>query len=275
MLPGTDQLAAVLLAVRNDLEVLANATLGQTDRPIGWNGGYDVTNPQMALLARLDLDNLAANVLPNLPAGWFGVQSTSGYGIARDIRHDLELLADVTVGVSIRPPNWVGDDPIMRCSRATQTLVMLLRTRNLFTPTVTAASPTYCNDLEVEVSVFTERFLLDPARNPSLREFNNDPAATQAPAERTVQVTSANAVGYYDRGATQRAGIIPSGSLIEPIARSYADFSRMTLVRGDGFLLFIDFQDTTLERARFDALDNVNVIAENLYCLVEWCGAAN
>lgn len=274
-----DAVAQIHLNARNDLEILANATIGTINRPAGWSGSYDVASPEMALRLRLDLEILTDQLLPNVrPDGWFGVQTSTSYALARDIRHDLELLADTVIAPSVRPPNWLGDDPMMRCDRSTQTLVELLVSRNLFMPTSSPASPTYCTDLSNEVTVFTEINLLDRSAAPPSDESNNDNTNTNdnAPAvPNNVTVIGADAVAYYDRSAQQRAGIIPDGTIIEPIARSYAQFSRMTLVRGEDFVLFVDYQNTTLDSTAFEQLGDVNVIDYQTTCQPEWCGIAN
>jgi hypothetical protein len=270
LLPDASEVDSILLAARSDLELLANAQLGAADRPAGWNGTYDVANPDMAFNARLDLEILADALLPGArPATWFGLQATSTYSIARDIRHDLEALADTVVGTSVRPPNWLGDDPVMRCNRSTQALALLLTSRSLYTPVTNPGSPTYCYDLMIEISTFTEVNLLDPI------PVTPTPQATVVDPQGQVSVVGAAAAGFFDRGATQLAGFIPDGTIVQPVARSYAQFSRMTLVRGDGFLLFIDYENTTMDIAQFELLPDINAISVSPACEPEWCGAAN
>jgi len=270
LLPDAAEVESILLAARSDLEVLANAQLGATDRPVGWNGTYDVADPDMAFNARLDLEILADALLDSgRPPSWFGLQPTSTYSIARDIRHDLEVLADAVVAPSVRPPNWLGDDPIMRCNRSTQSLLLLLTSRGLYTPTTSPGSETYCYDLMIEISTYTEVNLLDPI------PVTPTPQATVVDPQGQVTVLGAAAAGFFDRGATQLAGFIPDGTTVQPVARSYAQFSRMTLVRGDGFLLFIDYENTTMDAAQFELLPNVNAITAQTACDAEWCGAVN
>ena len=269
-LPNAAEVDSILLAARSDIEVLANAQLGATDRPTGWNGTYDVTNPEMAFDARLDLEILTDALLTGeRPNGWFGLQATSTYSIARDIRHDLELLADTVVAPNVRPPNWLGDDPVMRCNRSTQALALLLTSRNLYTPITSPGNESYCYDLMIEISTFTEINLLDPI------PVTPTPQATVVNAQAQVSIIGASAAGYFDRGATQLAGFIPDGTIVQPVARSYAQFSRMTLVRGDGFLLFIDYQNTTMDVAQFELLPDVNALTVQAACDIEWCGAVN
>jgi len=272
--PVPERSAQILLAARNDIEILANNTLGAAERPVGWNGTFDVNDPQMALKARLDLELLAEVLTAGRPPGWFGVQPTSAYATARDIRHDLELLADAVVAPNVRPPNWQGDDPILRCNRATQTLALLLAGQH--TAAAVPGSPTYCADLEIQLSVFVETTLLDAAPRRAPSPIPSPPTDVPAPDANTpVSVVSPDTLVYYDRGASQVAGTIPQGTALTPIARSYAQFSRMTLVRGNGFEVFIDYQDTTLDAAMFEALGDVGVLDVTPICELEWCQPAN
>ncbi len=274
VLPDADRTSQILLTARNDIEILANSQLGAATRPVGWSGSFNISDPQMALLARLDLEALADELLiDGRPPGWFGVQGTSAYATARDIRHDLEALADVVVAPNVRPPNWMGDDPIMRCSRSTQALTQLLESRGLYTPVAVPGSPTYCRDLEAEISVYTESNLLDGTTG-----SGEQAAAEEAPAEGEAVSPNAPAtiidpiaLAYYDRGASQIAGTIPEGTTVTPVARSYAQFSRMTLVRGEGFQLFVDYQATTLDLTAFEALGSIDVIDASTSCTPVWC----
>ncbi len=276
VLPDADRTSQILLIARNDIEILANSQLGAATRPVGWSGSFNISDPQMALLARLDLEALAdATLFDGRPPGWFGVQGTSAYATARDIRHDLELLADVLVAPNVRPPNWMGDAPIMRCSRSTQALTQLLESRGLFTPSAVPGSPTYCRDLEAEISVYTEANLLDgttgggaqAAADAEADSADGEAANPNAP----VTIIDPVALGYYDRGASQIAGTIPEGTTMTPVARSYAQFSRMTLVRGEGFQLFVDYQVTTLDLTAFEALGSIDVIDASTNCAPVWC----
>ena len=264
--PEHDATAKILLAVRNDLEVLAGATLGGT-RPDGWSGSYNVDDPQMPLLVRLDLETFAGSFSNERPLGWFGVNPTTPYALARDARHDLELIADLLVATGVRPPYWIGDDPLMRCSRSTQNLITLLSRQEVFTPLTVPNSPTYCDEVERELNVFVEVTLLS----------GNFILSGQAPTETPVPpppmtIISPNTVTYQDRSAQQTAGIIPNGTAFEPLARSYAQFSRMMLIQGDGFVVFVDYQDTTLDALAFEALPNVDTVATAPTCSASWCG---
>ena len=268
LLPDVTRTDEILLAARNDLELLANNLLSPAERPGGWQGTYDVNDPQMALKLRLDLENLADQATPQRPPGWFGVQATSGYATARDIRHDLELMADTYIAPNLRPPNWVGDNPLMRCDRATQTLVLLLSTQQGYTPEATPGSDTYCDELAAAASVYAETVLLDGAA--PLRTVPT-PAPAPPTAEAPVSIVGEAALAFTDRSATNLIGVVPQDTQLTPIARSYVQFSRMTLVRGEGFQLFVDYQDTSLGQAAFEALGDVNVIEAETFCEAVWC----
>ncbi|MEM6527080.1 MAG: hypothetical protein AAF653_02235, partial [Chloroflexota bacterium] len=124
-------------------------------------------------------------------------------------------------------------------------------------------------DLEAEVSVFTELNLLEqPEPAPAAAAATQ--AAPQNPNAQASIVTPGTIV-YFDRGALEIAGIIPQGELFTPVARSYAQFSRMMLIRGEGFELFVDYQNTTLDAPTFEALGDINVIDVAVSCALDWC----
>lgn len=250
----------ILINARTDLELLVNQTLGG-ERPVGWSGSLDVTTPELPLLIRLDLELLSGALIGQVerPAGWFGAVGSTPVAIARDIRHDLELLADAVNGPNIRPPGWAGSDPLMRCSRATQALVNWLESRDGFTLTASVNDPDFCSKAELEAALYVEAQLA--------------PAASGAgqTANAPVTIDSPFAVAFLDRFARQPVGSIPPGTTVEPVARSYTQYSRMMLVRGDGFEVFIDWDGSTLTEAQFKALPDVDSIASATDCLAEWC----
>lgn len=264
--PAVSAEVPILVNVWTDLETLAIAQLG-TERPVGWNGDIDINNPQLALLLRLNLEVLAGALLgaEQRPAGWFGAVPSTPYAIARDVRHDLELLADSVVGRNVRPPNWVGDDPLMRCSRATQTLVNFLERAGVFVLAVDPAVADYCQQVEVQASQFAEVNLLS---SPDVRVTG---LASQRPTG-DATINSRFAVAFLDRGATVRAGIIPEGTPINVLGRSYAQFSNMILVSGQDFEVYVDYQFTDVTPERFGALPDVTTLESSPICAADWCG---
>jgi hypothetical protein len=257
----------VLLTTRLDLETLATSLSGGA-RPEGWSGSSDFNTTQGALLLRLDLEIFTATQFGAPPVGWFGAVGSTPYAIARDIRHDLELLADNIVGVNMRPTGWVGDDPLLRCARSTQTLVNLLQRGGVFTLTVPADAANFCQQAEIQASVFAESNLLSNAAAASVALSGRAPSAAGGGA---LEPSNQFAIGFLDRNAARRAGLIPLGTTFSAVARSYATFSRMMLVEGDGFLVFVEYDFTTISAEAYEALPNVDDATYGPFCEADWC----
>lgn len=263
-----DDTLSLLIDARSDLELLASNALGLA-RPGGWSGSLDTNNPQLALLIRLDLETLATATLgeTNRPAGWFGPVPSTLYAIARDIRHDLELLADTLNENGQRPDGWAGGPPILRCDRATQTLAALLERGGVYTPSADPASPDYCQQVAVSASVFTEVNLL---ANVSGEPIFNQAAQAGFAGAQTIRTNFA--VAFLDRGAALQVGVIPNGTPIRAVGRSTAQFSRMVLVEGEGFALFVDYNDTTLTEDEFRRLEDASSVGVTPFCEADFCG---
>lgn len=257
---------ALLINARTDLEVLANSQLGD-ERPIGWSGSLDISSADLALLLRLDLELLVSRLLgvDQRPSGWFGAVPSTASAIARDIRHDLELLADTVVQPNVRPPGWTGADPLMRCDRATQNLIELLRLTAQFILLADPNSADYCQRATVLASQFTEQRL-----GSSSSAGENGAALVSGSIEPNGSATLA----FLDRNARQSVGLIPTEIRFVPLARSYAQFSNMVLVRGDDFEVFVDYKTTTLTDEAFEALDNVDSLTVTPACAADWCAPA-
>lgn len=252
----------ILIQVRLDLELTAQEAIG-AERPIGWSGSLDIENPQLPLLTRLDLELLAAQTygIDSRPENWFGAVSSTHEAISRDIRHDLEILADDVFGET-RPADWAGSNPLYHCDRATQALVSLLDKNGLYTLTANPLSPEFCRQVEIEISRFVEVNLLNT-------DIRIDQEGVSIPAEVTIETTIA--VAFYNTSASQRAGLIPVLTGITPIGRSYLGFSNMTLVQGEGFLLFVEWQNTSLTQAEWRSLPDVADIEFEVSCSTLWC----
>jgi len=259
----------ILVNVRSDLQLLAINQLGN-NVPDGWNPNLDINDPQLAVLLRLNLEILAGTLqgADRRPVGWFGTVLSTPYALARDIRHDLELLADAVVP-GARPFGWIGDDPVMRCPRATQDLLMLLELKNGFQLDVDFNSPDYCDQIAVKTSQYAEIHLLQ------------EQIAAPVPAGQTqavggtfvIKTSSDFAIAFFDRSARRRAGLIPNGTTLTAIGRSTAEFSKMTVVQGDGFEVFVDYSTTTLTADQFATLPDVNGMELTLTCDADWCGS--
>ncbi|MEP6985120.1 MAG: hypothetical protein ABI970_05965, partial [Chloroflexota bacterium] len=76
---------ALLTDARTDLDLLVIQNMG-AERPVGWTGNGDITNIQLPILIRLDLELLAGQILgpDQRPAGWFGAVPSTAYAISRD-----------------------------------------------------------------------------------------------------------------------------------------------------------------------------------------------
>lgn len=269
-IPAQDALP-VLASGRSDLELLAESLIGG-QRPPGWSGSFDINDPQLALALRLDLELLVATVyaVDSRPSGWFGAVGSTPFAIARDIRHDLELLADTLLQPNVRPPGWSGSDPLMRCNRATQNLVGLLE-RGGVALAADPNSPDFCALIEVEASQYVEANILSvtggAASATLLDTSESGAAASSGGGEASTDFT----LTFLDRNATQRGGVLPLGTRFTPLARSYAAFSNMMLVEGDGFVVFVDYTQTSIDDAAFNALPDVDAGEYVVVCTADWC----
>jgi hypothetical protein len=261
----------ILIDSRKDMELLANEQLGFGTRPPGWNGEVSPYDTQLALLTRADLE-LLATVLINpdrRPPRWTGAVASTPFAVARDVRYDLEILADLlygsdAAGRSIRPAGWLGGDPLYKCNRATQTLVSLLERGGLYRLGIDANDPDFCRKVEQEVSVFTEQELL---ANTQIGNLFSD----QLPLLSEHQIDSNIAVAFLDSAARGRLGVIPNGTPVQVIARSYENFSNMMLVQGDNFTVFVEYTNTTVTPEQFRALPNVASLQVETGCFANWC----
>ena len=254
-----------LINLRNDLELLATAVKG-TVRPDGWNGNLDVTNPQLPLLIRTDMELLLADTLGfDVPDDWSGIVLGETQYQVRDLRHDIEILADALLTEGVRPDGWAGNPvPIWACSRATQTLVRLLAQGNFFVASADPASPDYCDILDLQTVGFIEQniFTIDTDE-----VYFTSAVKTALPG--SVLINSDFAVGFFDIVASQRAAVIPNGTAVTPIGRSTVQFSRMALVEGEGFLLFVEYPFTSLTEDEFDVLGAAPAV--QTFCNADWC----
>lgn len=260
----------VLISARSDLELLATSQLG-AERPLGWTGSLDIADPQLAVNIRLDVELLAGQTvgLDVRPIGWFGAIGGTPYTVARDIRHDLEALADVLVSPGVRPPGWAGSDPLMRCSRATQSLVRLIERGGYFMQ-ADPNSPGFCAQAELEASGYVEASLLAAPPSPPPPVVG---ASVSSPTGLTGEVR-ANLRGvavFRDRNARQRVGVLPRDLPFAVVARSMTPFSNMMLVRGEGFEVFVDYTFTTFSLSDFEALPDVNTVPSAPQCVAAWC----
>ncbi len=267
--PSLADALPILISARSDLELLATSKLG-TSRPTGWSGSMDINDPHLAILIRLDLELLAGESysVDSRPEGWFGAVPSTNFAIARDIRHDLELLADALVQPGVRPPGWTGADPLMRCNRATQTLVNVL-SKSGYALRADPNSAAFCQQAEIETSQYIERTSLNTgiAAPGSISAGNDSPVVVGV-----IEASTLHTIAFLDRKASKRAGLIPQHTSMKPVARSYAAFSTMMVVQGDNFQVYVDYTATSMSQASFAALPNVDTLPITLQCGASWCG---
>jgi hypothetical protein len=258
----TPDWAALTLAVRGDLERLADEKLGLNTRPEGWLANKDVASPTLADDNRADLELLAGTLLGQTerPEGWIGQPSNVPALAFRNLRFDLELLADATLGVGVRPRGWQGVDPIQACSPALQDLVSVLNAAYSFIPTVPAESTadTVCADVEEQANLLAE--------NPPLE------VAGQGGGEEDLRnvAESRIAFAYLDAAATQFMGEMPNGIRFRAWYRNFSG-STMMFVSGENFAVFIDRKWTTFPQEQFDRLPTLENVKPLTFCDASWC----
>jgi len=126
-------------------------------------------------------------------------------------------------------------------------------------------TPDFCDQARTEASLFVELNFLE--ENPiELSGVLIDGGLIDG-----ASVNSNYAVAFLDRQAGQRAGIVPNGTPIQPIGRSFVQYSSMMLIQGDGFEVFVDYQFTTVSADEYEALPNVDDLEVETTCSAEWC----
>jgi hypothetical protein len=266
----------ILVNVRADLETAADAYFGiGSSRPEGWVVTPDINDPQLAVLLRLNLEILAGLIFgPDVrPDGWFGAIFSTPQGIARDLRHDLELVGDRVSGApTIRPAGWLGDSPVMRCDRETQALVALLeRSGYVVGMDFTMADP--CAGLALDAALYAEQTLIDPDLGGTTVADAGAEGASESTSGGSIlpfRTDSPFVVAFLDRNARRRVGVLPIGEGFRPLNRSNTEFSNMMLIGGDGFELYVDYTTTPVTTFEYFSLQPAGE-AGGTYCTAAWC----
>lgn len=249
--------AELLLAVRGDLERLADENLGLNTRPPGWIGNLDSETPTFTGDLFLDQETLANELLgQNIrPQNWIGVVSNNAYISWRNLRHDLELLADETLGLDVRPRGWQRASQLERCEPDVQELVNVV-TAQLGFAAEAIPEENFCAQVAAAANTAAE--------NPPLEEFEIVEGDDRFLAE------AENAFAYLDVGATLFMGAMPYGTEFRAWYRNFGD-SSMMFVSGDDFAVFLDRRWTTLPQDRYDNLPTLEGIAPLTFCDAFWC----
>lgn len=248
----------LILAVRGDLERLADEKKGLNVRPNNWIRNVDRNSATLAGDIFLDLENLANDQLGQdvRPAGWIGVLTNAPATNFRNLRHDLELLADSTLGAGVRPRGWQGEDPLLRCTPLVQGLVYVVTDNYNFTITDDMlASSDFCSIVEFGAN--------NSAENPPVEEL-------QAAEESRYRGKADWAFSYLDVAALQYMGQMPAGTEFRAWYRNFAG-SNMMFVSGNDFAVYIDRRWTDMEREIFETLPVLEDVKPLTFCDARWC----
>ena len=245
-----------LLAMRGDLERLADEKLGLHTRPSNWIGN---TNAESATLVGdnfLDLETLANLVLGNnvRPPDWIGVVTNNRYISWRNLRHDLELLATEALGPDVRPHGWQRESLLGTCEPAVQDLVLLVTNYKFDVENFESAN--YCTDIEAAANQLAE--------NPPVEDVVVPEVSDRYLAEAEA------AFSYLDVGATEYMGVMPPGTKFRAWYRNFSE-SNMMFVSGDDFAVFVDRRWTSLPENVFATLPTLEGVAPLTFCDANWC----
>lgn len=252
-----EQVKELTLAMRGDLERLADERLGLNTRPDNWIGNKDRESATLIGDNFLDLETLATQLLGSdqRPPGWYGVVTNTPYVSYRNLRHDLELLSDAALGLDVRPRGWQGLNPIERCNTTTQDLVFIAQENFGFT-TENIPAATFCETLSASVNQVAEA--------PPIEDIVEPQVDSQYLA------LSQSAFTYLDVGATQYMGVMPQGTEFRAWYRNFGE-STMMFVSGEKFAVFLDQRWTTLPEEIYDNLPSLEGIAPLTFCDANWC----
>lgn len=253
----SEQLKDLTLAVRGDLERLADEKLGLNNRPVNWVGNKDRESATLVGDNFLDLESLASQLLAGdqRPLNWIGIVTSSPYISYRNLRHDLELLADQTMGDSLRPRGWQGVNPLERCDPLTQNLVLLTQVNYGFMIEDIPAE-NFCQEAANAANLLVE----NPPFEDVIEQEERSPFMAEAESAFT----------YLDINATQYMGIMPHGTKFRAWYRNFAA-STMMFVSGNDFAVYIDQRWTTLPLDIFENLPTVEGVAPLTFCDANWC----
>lgn len=260
-----------ILAVRGDIERIANEVYGVNDRPLGWSGNTDITSPLLLTDNYEDLRLLADETLGTgvRPEGYLGAITDSPLETWRNLRHDLELLADVVVPTLAsvpdrRPRGWQGLDPLRRCNPLTQDMVLTLEARYAqdteqpFSRVSVTDDENYCANMLERANQFAEE------RPPTETERLALVAADNFTYE------AEYAFSYLDTAALEFVGVMPLGTRFKAWYRSYGD-STMMFISGQDFALYVDRRWTTMPQDVFDRLPTLEGVRPLAFCDASWC----
>lgn len=245
-----------ILALRGDLERLADERLGVNTRPQSWIGNKDRESATLIADNFLDLETLADTTLGSgvRPSAWIGLVTSSAVISYRNLRHDLELLSDLTLDEHTRPHGWQGESRVGRCSPTVQNLVLLVTAYGFDSDAIEGEGDEFCTAAAQEANYLAE---------------NRPEELVEAVPDRLIG-ESQHVFAYLDVAATKYMGIMPSGVNFRAWYRNFSE-SQMMFVSGDDFALFIDRRWTTLPQSVFDSLPTLEGVVPLTFCDARWC----
>jgi len=250
------ELPELILALRGDLERLADEELGLNNRPEGYIRNVELESQSLQIDLINDLQLLADAQLGEdvRPADWIESFSGSPLNVYRITRYNLEVLADELIGMETRLRGWQGA-PLDRCDINLQNLVLLLTTAyGLVLPEAETPGPAYCQQV-FELANQT-------AENP--------PILDEVIEESAFSAESRNAFAYLDPAATLFMGPLPWGVEFRAWYRNFGE-STMMFVSGQDFAVYIDRRWTTLPESVYNRLPTLEGVRPLTFCDASWC----
>jgi hypothetical protein len=250
------RLPDLILAVRGDLERLADEELGVNTRPSNWIGNKDRESPNLLSDSFLDLETLANLELGvgNRPPGWLSILPGAPLYAYQYLRFNLELLANTLVRIP-RPRGWQGVDLVQTCGPDVQNLVSLADLAYNFSSEETPAEGNFCQQLSLAVNAIVES---PPEPEDVL------------PGDDAFVYEADYAFTYLDVAATQYMGVMPGGTQFKAWYRNFGD-STMMFVSGELFAVFIDRRWTSMPEDVFLRLPTLEGVKPLTFCDAAWC----
>jgi len=248
----------LVLALRGDIERLADEELGLSQRPPGWTGNRVKESPTLLSDNYLDLETLADATLGNgvRPDGWLNTLPGSPIFAYRYLRYNLELLAN-ELGRAPRPRGWQGVNPVEYCDPAVQNLVTLATQAYGFTSEGLPSDSSFCPLLTIAVNNIVE----NPPAPDEVAEGEEDSLFA---GESQIAFT------YLDSAATQYMGVMPAGTEFKAWYRNFGE-STMMFVSGENFAVYIDRRWTSLPQEIYDRLPTTEGVKPLTFCDANWC----
>ncbi len=264
---AANQLPELALALRGDLERLADELLGLNNRPSQWVDNTDLASATLIADANSDLERLANVRFGNdiRPPEWQLFITNAPSLAYRNLRFNLELMANIELGEDVRPTGWQGQNLLGACDTIDQSLVL-------------AVQQIYIDPVEENFALSDDfcSLAVDNANNIAENPPVEDVVEEQVAEDIRFRATSENAFAYLDRAALQYMGQMPFGTEFRAWYRNFNESTMMFVSgveEGTGFpfAVWIDQRWTTMEMQTFRLLDTTEGIVPLTFCDATWC----